>query len=342
VIDIEQIEALRVYLLQRGHLLPGPGMVIQPLAGGVSNRTMLVTFANGDAWVLKQALARLRVTANWFSDPARIHREGLGLRHLRALIPADNLPQFIFEDFENHILAMTAIPQPHENWKTMLLRGSVSLEYVRQFATLLAAIHTGAFEQPDDLREAFADRRFFEALRLEPYYRYTAKQVPGAADFLRDLVQETDAHPITLVHGDFSPKNILVYHDTLVLLDYEVIHWGDPAFDVGFAMTHLLSKAHHVAAQRAEFIRAARAFWAIYFGRISPAALRDGLEARACRHTLACLLARVDGRSPLEYLTSGERNVQRTCVLQCIQQNPTTIADLITHFAERLEAECQP
>jgi 5-methylthioribose kinase len=342
VIDIEQREALRAYLLQRDEVPPDSDMLIQPLAGGVSNRTILVTFANGEAWVLKQALEKLRVPVDWFSDPARIHREGLGLRHLRALIPADHLPQFVFEDFENHILAMSAIPQPHENWKTMLLRGSVSPDYVRQFATLLAAIHNGAFERRDDLRDPFADRSFFQALRLEPYYLYTADQVPGAAGFLRDLVRDTGAHQITLVHGDFSPKNILVYHDTLVLLDYEVIHWGDPAFDVGFAMTHLLSKAHHVAAQRAEFVQAAGEFWTTYFDLITAAPLRDGLEARACRHTLACLLARVDGRSPLEYLSASERDTQRRCVLKCMQAGPATIATLIAQFADLLEAECQP
>jgi 5-methylthioribose kinase len=340
VIDIEQHESLRAYLLQRDEVLPSTDMVIQPLAGGVSNRTILVTFANGEAWVLKQALEKLRVPVDWFSDPARIHREGLGLRHLRALIPEGHLPQFVFEDFENHILAMSAIPHPHENWKTMLLRGSVSRDYVWQFAELLATIHNGAYEQRDDLQAWFADRSFFQALRLEPYYLYTADQVPGAASFLRDLVQETDAHPITLVHGDFSPKNILIYHDQLVLLDYEVIHWGDPAFDVGFAMTHLLSKAHHVAAHRTEFIEAAREFWTIYFSPITTLALGDGLEARACRHTLACLLARVEGRSPLEYMSAGERDIQRKCVLKCIQEGPTTIADLITQFADVLGAEC--
>ncbi len=306
-VDIEQSAALRDYLLARRERLPSTDLVMHPLAGGVSNRTVLVTFANGEAWVLKQALEKLRVNVDWFSDPSRIHREGLGLRHLRALLPADHLPHFIFEDFENHILAMTAVPQPHANWKTLLLAGSLSPEFVGQFAALLAAIHNGAYMQSDRLRPVFADRSFFEALRLEPYYLYTADQVPDAAGFLRALVRDNPSHAVTLVHGDFSPKNVLVHNGTLVLLDYEVIHWGDPAFDVGFALTHLLSKAHHVSAHRIDFIQAAQAFWDGYFSQITAAPLRDGLESRACDHTLACLLARVEGRSPLEYLTPGER-----------------------------------
>ena len=339
-IDIEQSAALRDYLLARRQMLPSTDLVIRPLAGGVSNRTVLVTFANGEGWVLKQALEKLRVNVDWFSDPRRIHREGLGLRHLRTLLPEDHLPHLIFEDFENHILAMTAVRQPHDNWKTRLLAGSVSPEYVWQFATLLAAIHNGAWEQSDRLSALFADRSFFQALRLEPYYLYTADQVPGAADFLRALVQENPSHTLTLVHGDFSPKNVLVYNRTLVLLDYEVIHWGDPAFDVGFALTHLLSKAHHMPAHRTAFTQAASAFWESYLSQITSAPLRDGLEARACDHTLACLLARVEGRSPLEYLTTRERTVQRDSVLHCIQERPAAIADLIVMFTDRLEAEC--
>src|SRR5439155_21848724 len=103
---------------------------LQTLAGGVSNRTVLVRFAEGQAWVIKQALAKLRTKADWFSDPSRVHREALGIRWLEKLLPAGAGPAFVFEDFENHLLAMHAVPEPHENWKEMLLQGNIQHSHV--------------------------------------------------------------------------------------------------------------------------------------------------------------------------------------------------------------------
>jgi aminoglycoside phosphotransferase (APT) family kinase protein len=135
-----------------------------------------------------------------------------------------------------------------------------------------------------------------------------------------------------LVHGDYSPKNVLVHDGRLVLLDFEVIHWGDPAFDVGFALTHLLSKAHHRPALRPAFLDAARTFWRAYR---DAGGFAD--EERAVRHTLACLLARAVGRSPLEYLDAEERSHQRRAVGELLPAPPDSIDDLVTAFAEALD-----
>src|SRR5205085_211857 len=108
------------------------------------------------------------------------------------------------------------------------------------------------------------DTSFFESLRLEPYYAYTAERVPAARAFLNGLIAETRSNPVALVHGDFSPKNILVRSNKLVLLDHEVIHFGDPAFDLGFSLTHLLSKANHLSEHRDRFGKAAIRYWNAY------------------------------------------------------------------------------
>src|SRR3954447_23765239 len=216
-LDIENHDALASYLRRRDSSCEPLSM--QTLAGGVSNRTVLVRFADGQAWVIKQALAKLRTKADWFSDPARVHREALGMRWLARLAPPGTIPEFVFEDFEHHLLAMAAVPEPHENWKEMLLAGRLELRHVRQFATLLATVHKRATKSADELETLFADRSFFESLRLEPYYGFTATQVPQAAAFLAQLVHDTRRRQLTLVHGDFSPKNILIHDDRLILLD---------------------------------------------------------------------------------------------------------------------------
>ncbi len=319
-INIEEPGALLPYLRERGWLARGENPACQTLAGGVSNRTVLVRRENGVDWVLKQALKKLRVPVDWFSAPERIQREAVALRWLEKIIPG-HAPQFLFEDQEQHILAMTAVPQPHQNWKSALLAGEAQVEHARAFGTLLARIHRASERQPA-LAAEFADWQFFEQLRLEPYYSYSAAQVPAASAFLRQLISETRARRYALVHGDYSPKNVLLHSGRLIILDYEVMHFGDAAFDIGFALTHFLSKAHYMRARRADFFGLAREFWRAYCQALGPAE-RDTGQPFAARHCLACCLARVAGRSPLELLA----------------QNIPTIPQLIAAFAASLASK---
>jgi 5-methylthioribose kinase len=340
-LDIEDPAALADYLRGRG-LAPAVGTPsFETLSGGVSNRTVLVRFSDGRAWVLKQALPKLRVAVDWFSDPERAHREALAIEWYARLAPPGAVPHLVFEDREHHLLAIEAVPQPHWNWKTLLLAGELKSDHAEQFGALLGTVHSRAAAQPE-LRRIFADTSFFESLRLEPYYLYSADQVPEAADFLRRLVADTRARPITLVHGDYSPKNVLLHDDRLVLLDYEVAHFGDPAFDLGFSLAHFCSKAHHLRDHRFRFAEAATVYWQAYGATIGltgegPKWAAD-LEPQAVRHTLGCLLARVAGRSPLEYLNAGERASQRAAVVPMMTHPPPTVPGLVSEFLNRLES----
>ena len=335
-IDIEDPVALVAYLRRTRRIGSGEQPRVHNLQGGVSNRTVAVERESGEAWVLKQALSKLRVPVDWFSSPERIHREALGLEWLSRLVPRGATTPLLFEDHEQHLLAMQAVPQPHENWKSVLLAGRTEAGHFRQFAALLAAIHREGARRRAELEKIFADRSFFESLRLEPYYGYSAQQAPDAADFLNSLIRETLARRITLVHGDYSPKNILIYEGRLVLLDHEVIHFGDPAFDLGFSLTHFLSKAHHLPARRRDFLALANEYWRVYAAELGAPEWAEDLEPRAVRHTLGCLLARVAGRSPLEYLDPEERARQRDAVLSIAPAAPARIPHLISQFEESL------
>jgi 5-methylthioribose kinase len=329
-VDIEEPAALLTYLRRTGRVAETECPEIRILRGGVSNRTVLVTRPGGERWVLKQALPQLRVAVEWFSPPERIYRETLGMQWLGQILPKGAVPQFVFDDPEQFVLCMSAVPEPNRNWKEMLLAGELVQHHVDQFARLLAAIHS---ERSPEAAGAFGDTSFFESLRLEPYYAYTASRVPAASAFLNVLLCDTRSTKLSMVHGDYSPKNILVHGNQLVLLDHEVIHFGDPAFDVGFSLTHLLSKAHHVGAHRDAFREAAVRYWREYSAALPSAAL---FESRAVRHSLGCLLARVDGRSPLEYLSDDERNRQRTAVLSLMIETPADVSALIDEFVRRV------
>lgn len=336
VLDIERPEELLAYLRAQGILAAEDRPAMRTLSGGVSNRAVLVESPPRAPFVVKQALSRLRVAVEWRAEPERIHREARALEYLSQLIPSGAVPQLLFEDRRHHLIGMSAVPRPHRNWKELLLEGQLCLDHVSQFATLLGAIHSRSSVDAGLARGEFADWSFFETLRLEPYYRYSAQKVAAAGPFFGRLIEETLTACLALVHGDYSPKNILIYRDGLVLLDYEVVHFGDPAFDVGFSLTHLLSKALHVTSRRQDFLGAAHLYVRRYLECLEGMEWRGALEPRAVRHTLGCMLARVVGRSPLEYLAPAEQQTQLRWALQWIPRPQRRLSDLIDAFSEEL------
>jgi 5-methylthioribose kinase len=340
-LDIEDFDALRNYLTTRGCVKLDETVSFNNLRGGVSNRTVKVEWADGHGWVLKQALAKLRVNVDWFSSPERIGIEAKALRCFNRLAPPGTTPAFIFEDMQNHLMGMEAVPEEHENWKSVLLSGRIISDHFEQFGLLLGAIHRRSSESAQEVRSQFSDTTYFENLRLEPYYLYAAENIAEANLFLTGLARETLRHKDSLVHGDFSPKNTLIYRNKLVLLDYEVVHFGDPAFDAGFALTHFLSKAHHLPRERARLASAAELFWQVYLEGISQLNWAKELEPRVVRHTLGCMLARVAGKSPLEYLTPAEIMRQRETILTLIQKPTMRVPDLIDQFICHIESYAQ-
>lgn len=337
-IDIEQPEALLAYLRATGRVGAAEQPAIRTLGGGVSNRVVLVERPSGEAWVLKQALRRLRVPVEWYSSPERIHCEALALRWLAQLTPAGTITPLVFEDPAQFLLAMRAAPEPHTAWKAALLAGQVDAAYVEQYGSILATLQRNSFLRAGELAPLFNDRSFFETLRIEPYYVYTWTQLPATGAFYDALISETRTRRQVLVHGDYSPKNVLIRAGRLILIDHETAHFGDPAFDPGFALAHLLGKANHVAEGRDALLGAAVHFWRCYSEGLGAVPWLNGLEARATRHALGTLLARVAGRSTLPYLTPQQRQAQQAAALELIRQPPGTVAALAEQFARLIAA----
>jgi 5-methylthioribose kinase len=335
-VDIEDPGQLVNYLRDTKRIAAQETPAVRPLQGGVSNKTVLLLRPAGSAWVLKQALPKLRVKSDWFSDPSRIRIEADALRFLHGIVPPGSITPLVFEDAEQNILAMEAVPEPHENWKERLLSGQIELLLIHEFGRMLGLIHRQSYLRAPELRTKFADRTFFRTLRLEPYYEYSAAVVPAAKPFLTALIADTLSHQETFVHGDFSPKNVLIYQHRLVLLDHEVAHFGDPAFDIGFSLTHLLSKAHHLPKSRSVLIDAVLHYWATYSALVCDLPWNTGLEHRAIRHAIACLLARAVGRSPLEYLNESERARQTGAALHLIETCPASLSQLVELFVGRI------
>ncbi len=335
-LDIERPDQLVGWLRSKGCITPDETPAVRVLQGGVSNRTVHVRRPNGTAWVLKQALPRLRVPTEWRCSPERVHREALAMRWMEHHLPPGAVPRFVFEDHHHHVIAMEAVPDPHDNWKGLLLQGRLDPRHVTGAARLMGLLHCEALRDSDSVRDAFADTTFFEILRLEPFYDFTSRRVPEAATALGALIRETRARRVALVHGDFSPKNLLIRDEATILIDHEVVHWGDPMFDAGFALAHLLSKAHHLPPYREVLGAAASLFWREYRTVAGSDLAGPEAEARAARHTLACLLARAAGRSQVDYLPEAGKARQRHVASRLLMASPTpgTIASVIESFLD--------
>lgn len=302
---------------------------VEELGGGVSNVVLRIESASRPPFVMKQSLEKLRVEQDWFSDRERIHRECDAIRRLHASLPAGAVPDVVFEDAANCIFAMTAAPADALPWKSLLMSRRMDLEVARRIAEILARM-IEVSRGNSEWRAAFGDRNVFDQLRLDPYYRSTALRHPDLAGFFTELVDETLSRRYSLVHGDWSPKNLLVdTQGNVTAIDFEVIHYGDPAFDAGFLINHLLLKTVYL---NEDYRPAAR----LFFDVVSRAVGEDWFEPAVIRHLGALMLARVDGKSPAEYIsTDALRQRVRELARHIILQPPQSMDALLSWYPAR-------
>jgi aminoglycoside phosphotransferase (APT) family kinase protein len=289
-----------------------------PLTGGVSSDLWRVDTVDLTACV-KAALPTLRVADPWTAPVDRNAVEVAWLRFACEEAPGA-VPRVLADDPHAGLFAMEFLdPGRHPVWKAELMAGRVDPAAARAVGDLvgrLAAASTRP-ERREMLARRFATDGNFHRLRIDPYLLATARRRPEVGDRLTELAERTQAMRVALVHGDVSPKNILLGPQGPVLLDAECAWWGDPAFDVAFCLNHLLLKAFAAEpgerADRAQRLSvAAAAWWSGYSGHVSWEPVAD-LQARAAELLPALLLARIDGKSPVEYVTAdADRAMVRT------------------------------
>lgn len=290
------------HLARRGLLDGREPAEVSELGGGVSNVTLGVR-AGEQRFVVKQALARLAVADDWPAKPERAMTEAAALRWAAGLTP-ELVPEVLDVDAATCTIVISAAPPGWRNWKEQLLSGEVDADLGYRLGTTLAGWQSDV-KANRLAAERFADREAFEQLRVDAYYRTVARRRPELAACVLTQLAAMLARRTAFTHGDFSPKNVLTGPDGFWVIDFEVAHYGDPAFDVAFLVNHLLLKSVHRPELRAAYRGAAQAFLAGYAAR---AALPGG--GRHIGGQLACLLlARVHGKSPAEYLSPTDRAV---------------------------------
>jgi len=283
------------YLASRGAHLTAP--TIRELGGGISNTVLLIESPE-QRFVVKQSLGKLRVEQEWIAGRERIFRESAVLKKLAPYLPAASLPQVLFEDRDNFAFAMTAAPATAASWKDQLLAGEIEIETARQVGALLARIVTVSWRDPA-WEQDFGDQTIFDQLRIDPYYRATARKHPDLAPHAARLIEQSASRRVSLTHGDWSPKNFLVDGPHVMAIDFEVIHFGDPSFDSAFLLNHLLLKSFHRPQWADHYTEAAVAFWQTFVNGVPDA---SWIEPATLQHMGWLLLARIDGKSPAEYI----------------------------------------
>lgn len=302
-------------------LLPATGSVeVEVLAGGVSNDVIGLS-GPGINLVVKQALSQLRVDETWLADPARIGTEARGLAIAEELVPG-SAPRVV--DFADELLVIERAPRSWRPWKDELLAGRIDVGVAERLGRLIGQWQRLSAARPDVLH-SFGDRTAFGQLRVDPFHRTVAERHPDLAAAIGGVIEAMHLDRRTLVHGDYSPKNVLVdpAGTAVWVIDWEVAHTGDPTFDPAWVVGHLLLKAIRDRS-RADLLRAAaEAFLA---GRAAEAEHEVPLDAAQLTGQVGCLmLARVDGKSPVDYLDDDGRHAARRISARLLTDPPPTV-----------------
>ena len=305
------------------------------LSGGVSADIWKVALGHRVVCV-KRARSQLKVAQEWCVPTERIAYERKWYTTVGRLLPGA-APAVLAYDDASKILVMEYLP-PEENrlWKAELAAGRVDIAFAGVVGAQLGAIHAKTAGSAECAKE-FQTDDLFMALRLDPYFKHVGAVHPDVAGYMDALVDSTLQRKLALVHGDVSPKNILVAPYGPIFLDAECAWYGDPAFDVAFLLNHLLLKCIWVRCAAQEYLAAFDAFASSYREQISWEEPEE-LWFRVTKLLPALLLARVDGKSPVEYLSSeANRSAIRCCALQLIGEPAKSLREIRVRFSNELD-----
>jgi aminoglycoside phosphotransferase (APT) family kinase protein len=331
----EEKQEIAAALTALGLLAAGDRLSLTALGGGVSCDVWRADLVSGSLCV-KRALPKLRVEADWRAPAERAASEVEWLR-LVALIEPDWVPRVLGEDRARHLFVMEFLPpQSHPVWKAQLFEGVIDVAFAVQVGSTLARIHASTALRPD-IAARFANREQFHALRIDPYLLHAARKHSDVAPNIRDIADGIEGARIALMHGDVSPKNILCGPNGPVFLDAETTSYGDPAFDLAFCLNHLLLKCVWHPQWTPAYLDAFSALRASYLAGVNWEHA-SSIEARATRILPALLLARVDGKSPVEYLEAeNDRTLVREFALEMLRGRPQNLEQISSLWLQAME-----
>jgi 5-methylthioribose kinase len=320
--DLLTLDTVLTYLVSKEIISPNEPAEVEVLTGGVSNVVLAISTKH-KKMVLKQALAELLVVEKWEADRRRAIVEAHAIELFHKLSP-NQVPNLLFLDPERFILILERVPVGSLVWRTSLLNGQIDPSVAAVLGTTLAQWHNFCADN-ENARTQFMEDSLFEQLRIDPFYRSVSLKNAELKPIIDRLIKELVGDQTTVVHGDFSPKNIMVGADNQVyILDFEVTHVGNPIFDLAFLLSHLLCKTFRTnqPIERELLFMCAQKFYSSY-EVIRP------IAASLSLHTALLALARVEGKSPVDYLDSDKQNALVTYTKNHLRRGlGVSVADL--------------
>lgn len=324
---------LIISILREKNLISGLEPEFKRLKGGVSSDIFLVR-SGDDQCVVKQALEKLNVEDDWFADISRNENEQEFIKYLSEIKPKC-VPKLLYSNEKHSFFAMEYLGSDFKNWKEEMLNGIFSESTARRSAELLGDIHVNSLEN-GLLKKRFDKAENFYELRIEPYLVTTGNRHPELRKYFHDEAKRLRKHRQAIVHGDFSPKNLMINSDQVVLLDHEVAWFGDPAFDLAFFLNHLYLKMLFHYTKTGDIKDLTATIWKSYFDKLGYERKRQ-MENRVIRLLLMMMLARVDGKSPVEYLDEGQKEFVREFVKKHLTHGTVAHQEINKSWKKKLE-----
>lgn len=328
-----QLDVFGSLLSSAGVDIDGEEIKFTPLTGGVSSDIWRVDITGKPSLCVKRALAQLKVEAVWFAPVSRNSFEVAWYNVANHLVPGIS-PCIRAHDPEKGMFVMDFLsPESHALWKDRLLEGDADPAFAHSVGKALGLIHAGTADNVEIADGFKTDEAFFD-LRLEPYLKTTAQVHPQLTDRMQHLINVTQTNKRVLVHGDISPKNILIGPQNPVILDAECAWYGDPAFDAAFCLNHLLLKCFPARKAVTGLTHSFNAFFEAYKSQITWEPVYR-LEQRIAHLLPALLLARIDGKSPVEYICRDEEKRQVISFALRLLIEPTDKLSEIIHLWQK-------
>jgi 5-methylthioribose kinase len=313
------------HLVSRGQLQRSDTATVEELSGGVSCVVLRVGAGSGRRVVVKQARRRLQVADEWIAPAERVLNEAAALELVGRILPG-SVPRVLDLDSEGGVVTIECAAADMHSWKQDLMSGDVDADIASFLGEALARIHSATTDL-ESLEARFDRQDVFTPLRIDPYYRTTAARRPELAPAIHARIDRLKRHRRCLVHGDFAPKNVLVGASGRWIIDLEVAHIGSPVFDTGFMLNHLLLKGIHAPGRAPQYHDCGRRFITAYQETVA-APLCEPIDQVAAE-TGCLMLARVDGKSPAEYLTPSQQTVARELGRTLLLEPPSSIDELL-------------
>ena len=303
------------------------------LTGGVSSEVYHVKTIKNN-YCIKRSLKRLLVKKKWIVNTNRIKFEYLWLKHCQNILKRNIPNTYEFNNKKKYIVMEYLKTSQYKTLKQLYFNKIININTIRSISKHLYKIHSNSSNYKTKKTFEGNYKNFYD-LRLDPYFNEVGRVYPKYKGYIKKINESYIKHSNTLVHGDFSPKNILVGKNKIIYLDAECCNFGDPVFDLVFFTNHLLIKSIFFKDKSQEFIKLYISFYKEYLSNLSTKNFNSYID-RIIKMTPIMLLSRVDGKSPVEYINKVKiKNIIRKKSFLLLDSKISSLNDIIKVINER-------